>query len=189
MACLTEEIQSFERRGRGGRGSFPPTTKGHLPSKSPVAVQRIIPTEDERTRTLEKSGEGAQATSTTEERKRFVRRLLRIHRSSAACNVVLRIPLLDVPSHPTPPHRTPPCLIRSLKLFIPFRFLFRFLCYFVSFSVVVRASFRKRKNLNENRFSPINDILDKESFTLEEILAQDEVLQEVKSLNIKLVDL
>eukprot|EP00752_Nemacystus_decipiens_P007482 g6684.t1 len=36
--------------------------------------------------------------------------------------------------------------------------------------------------------SPINDILDKESFTLEEILAQDEVLQEVKSLNIKLVD-
>ena len=37
--------------------------------------------------------------------------------------------------------------------------------------------------------SPINDILDKESFTLEEILAQDEVLQEVKSLNIKLVDL
>lgn len=37
--------------------------------------------------------------------------------------------------------------------------------------------------------SPINDILDKDSFTLEEILAQDEVLQEVKSLNIKLVDL
>ncbi|CAM9728964.1 unnamed protein product, partial [Ectocarpus fasciculatus] len=36
--------------------------------------------------------------------------------------------------------------------------------------------------------SPINDILDKDSFTLEEILAQDEVLQEVKSLNIKLVD-
>lgn len=37
--------------------------------------------------------------------------------------------------------------------------------------------------------SPINDILDKNSFTLEEILAQDEVLQEVKSLNAKLVDL
>lgn len=37
--------------------------------------------------------------------------------------------------------------------------------------------------------SPINDILDKSSFTLEEILAQDEVLQEVKSLNAKLVDL
>ncbi|CAN0216939.1 unnamed protein product, partial [Ectocarpus sp. 8 AP-2014] len=36
--------------------------------------------------------------------------------------------------------------------------------------------------------SPINDILDKDSFSLEEILAQDEVLQEVKSLNIKLVD-
>ena len=39
------------------------------------------------------------------------------------------------------------------------------------------------------RESPINDILDKDSFTLEEILAQDEVLQEVKSLNIKLVEL
>lgn len=37
--------------------------------------------------------------------------------------------------------------------------------------------------------SPINDILDKDSYTLEEILAQDEVLQEVKSLNIKLVNL
>ncbi|CAN0058980.1 unnamed protein product, partial [Scytosiphon promiscuus] len=36
--------------------------------------------------------------------------------------------------------------------------------------------------------SPINDILDKDTFTLEEILAQDDVLQEVKSLNIKLVD-
>lgn len=39
------------------------------------------------------------------------------------------------------------------------------------------------------RESPINDILDKDSFTLEEILAQDEVLQEAKSLNIKLVEL
>lgn len=64
-----------------------------------------------------------------------------------------------------------------------------FCVVFVSFCVVVRASFRKKKKLTENRFSPINDILDKESFTLEEILAQDEVLQEVKSLNIKLVDL
>ncbi|CAM9458265.1 unnamed protein product [Sphacelaria rigidula] len=36
--------------------------------------------------------------------------------------------------------------------------------------------------------SPINDILDKDDFTLEEILAQDEVLQEVKSLNVKLVE-
>ena len=150
---------------------IPTEDEGHVPSKSPVKAHR---------RLLQQKKESAL----------FAGYLLRIHRSSAACNVVLRIPLLDVPSHPTPPHPTPPCLIRSLKLFIPFRSLFRFvLCCFVLFCVVVRASFRKRKNLNENRFSPINDILDKESFTLEEILAQDEVLQEVKSLNIKLVDL
>ncbi|CAN0252954.1 unnamed protein product, partial [Discosporangium mesarthrocarpum] len=37
--------------------------------------------------------------------------------------------------------------------------------------------------------SPINDILDKATYTLEEILAEDEVLQEVKSNNTKLVSL
>lgn len=36
--------------------------------------------------------------------------------------------------------------------------------------------------------SPINDILDKENFTLTELLQEDEIIQEVKSLNTKLVD-
>jgi len=37
--------------------------------------------------------------------------------------------------------------------------------------------------------SPIKDILDKESFTLEELLQEDELLQEVKSKNDQLLDL
>ena len=64
----------------------------------------------------------------------------------------------------------PPRLFRSDS---PFFVLFRFAFFAVSFS----------------HPSPINDILDKETFTLVEILAQDEVLQETKSLNIKLVEL
>ena len=35
----------------------------------------------------------------------------------------------------------------------------------------------------------INDILEKESFTLEELLQEDELLQEVKSRNSKLIEL
>ena len=38
-------------------------------------------------------------------------------------------------------------------------------------------------------FSAINDILDKDVFTLEELLEEDELLQEVKSRNTKLIDL
>ena len=37
--------------------------------------------------------------------------------------------------------------------------------------------------------SPVNDILDKESFTLEELLQEDEILQEVKARNGRLIDL
>ena len=37
--------------------------------------------------------------------------------------------------------------------------------------------------------SPINDILEKESFTLEELLQEDELLQEIKSRNMKLFEL
>jgi serine/threonine-protein phosphatase 6 regulatory subunit 3 len=37
--------------------------------------------------------------------------------------------------------------------------------------------------------SAIGDILDKESFTLEELLQEDELLQEVKSRNVKLIEL
>mmetsp|Transcript_1429 Transcript_1429/g.1835 ORF Transcript_1429/g.1835 Transcript_1429/m.1835 type:complete len:819 (-) Transcript_1429:283-2739(-) len=36
--------------------------------------------------------------------------------------------------------------------------------------------------------SPINDILEKENFTLIELLQEDEIIQEVKSLNTKLID-
>lgn len=37
--------------------------------------------------------------------------------------------------------------------------------------------------------SPIQDILDKDEFTLEELLAEVDILQEVKSLNGKLIKL
>ena len=37
--------------------------------------------------------------------------------------------------------------------------------------------------------SPINDILDKDSFTLEELLQEDELLQEVKARNPRLLEL
>ena len=37
--------------------------------------------------------------------------------------------------------------------------------------------------------SPINDILEKECFTLEELLQEDELLQEIKSRNMKLLEL
>mmetsp|Transcript_24531 Transcript_24531/g.36104 ORF Transcript_24531/g.36104 Transcript_24531/m.36104 type:complete len:138 (-) Transcript_24531:2135-2548(-) len=36
--------------------------------------------------------------------------------------------------------------------------------------------------------SPVNDILDKESYTLEELLEEDELLQEVKSGNGRLIE-
>ena len=36
--------------------------------------------------------------------------------------------------------------------------------------------------------SPLNDILEKESFTLEELLQEDELLQEVKSHNHRLIE-
>ena len=38
-------------------------------------------------------------------------------------------------------------------------------------------------------FSVINDILERDVFTLEELLEEDELLQEVKSRNVKLIDL
>ena len=38
-------------------------------------------------------------------------------------------------------------------------------------------------------FSAINDILDKEDFTLEELLEEDELIQEVKSRNDRLIEL
>lgn len=38
-------------------------------------------------------------------------------------------------------------------------------------------------------FSPINDILDKESYTLEELLGETELIQEVKSGNQRLLQL
>ena len=37
--------------------------------------------------------------------------------------------------------------------------------------------------------SPLNDLLEKDSFTLEEVLQEDELIQEVKSRNQKLIDL
>jgi hypothetical protein len=37
--------------------------------------------------------------------------------------------------------------------------------------------------------SPVNDILDKETFTLVELLQEDEILQEVKARNGRLIDL
>ena len=37
--------------------------------------------------------------------------------------------------------------------------------------------------------SPVNDILDKDDFELEELLQEDELLQEVKSRNNRLIDL
>lgn len=37
--------------------------------------------------------------------------------------------------------------------------------------------------------SPVNDILEKEQFTLEELLVEDELLQEVKSKNANLIKL
>ena len=37
--------------------------------------------------------------------------------------------------------------------------------------------------------SVINDILERDLFTLEELLEEDELLQEVKSRNVKLIDL
>lgn len=37
--------------------------------------------------------------------------------------------------------------------------------------------------------SPLNDLLDKDHFTLEEVLQEDEVIQEVKTRNAKLVEL
>lgn len=37
--------------------------------------------------------------------------------------------------------------------------------------------------------SAINDILDKEDFTLEELLEEDELIQEVKSKNDRLIEL
>ena len=36
--------------------------------------------------------------------------------------------------------------------------------------------------------SSINDILDKENFTLEELLQEDELLQEIKSKNDRLIE-
>jgi serine/threonine-protein phosphatase 6 regulatory subunit 3 len=38
-------------------------------------------------------------------------------------------------------------------------------------------------------YSPINDILEKETFSLEEILEEDELLQEAKASNQKLIQL
>jgi hypothetical protein len=37
--------------------------------------------------------------------------------------------------------------------------------------------------------SPINDILDKDEFTLQDLLKEDELLQEVTSQNQKLIEL
>jgi len=37
--------------------------------------------------------------------------------------------------------------------------------------------------------SPINDIIEKETFTLEELLQEDELLQEIKARNPKLIEL
>jgi hypothetical protein len=37
--------------------------------------------------------------------------------------------------------------------------------------------------------SPINDILEKEEFTLEDLLREEELLQEVKAKNMRLIEL
>lgn len=40
-----------------------------------------------------------------------------------------------------------------------------------------------------NISSPLNDLLEKDGFTLEEVLQEDELVQEVKTRNTKLIDL
>jgi len=37
--------------------------------------------------------------------------------------------------------------------------------------------------------SPVNDLLDRGNYTLQELLDEDDVLQEVKAMNTRLVDL
>lgn len=39
------------------------------------------------------------------------------------------------------------------------------------------------------RCSPLNDLLEKEDFTLEQVLEEDELIQEVKTRNTKLLEL
>jgi len=46
----------------------------------------------------------------------------------------------------------------------------------------------KNNDFNVNCCSPVSDILDKEEFTLQELLEEDELLQEVKAMNNKLID-
>jgi hypothetical protein len=50
-------------------------------------------------------------------------------------------------------------------------------------------SYKKNVVLMVHMHSPIQDILDKEDFTLEELLVEVDILQEVKSLNGKLIKL
>lgn len=40
-----------------------------------------------------------------------------------------------------------------------------------------------------NGRSPLNDLLEKEDFTLEQVLEEDELIQEVKTRNTKLLEL
>ena len=40
-----------------------------------------------------------------------------------------------------------------------------------------------------NMSSPLNDLLEKDAFTLEQVLQEDELVQEVKTRNTKLIDL
>ena len=42
--------------------------------------------------------------------------------------------------------------------------------------------------LIESFYSPINDLLDSGIYTLDDILEQDELIQEVKSKNVRLID-
>jgi hypothetical protein len=48
------------------------------------------------------------------------------------------------------------------------------------------------KNISSNKYrkiSPVNDLLDKGEFTLEDLLEEDELIQEVKSKNERLIEL
>ena len=52
-----------------------------------------------------------------------------------------------------------------------------------------RHMWYSRNAINYFLYSAITDILDKDYFTLEELLEEDELLQEVKARNSKLIDL
>ena len=55
--------------------------------------------------------------------------------------------------------------------------------------IILYVTLADIKTYYNNLSSQINDILEKPSFTLEELLKEDDLLQEAKSLNSKLLDL